>query len=225
VTGAQIDTILRGIKRRRAGQRRAIWFGVCFGIGAQSLGVALGFMDSWQHGLKSIATGALGMTIWIPILLYMRKTAIMTNASAIVTELLHGMNAKDPEREDADRDGDPFSGLLCRLAILKVGILAWGTPEGRWKDGCDPYHSHPDDRRRRLMEMLTIAAWVDLPEVPWRTRVDMIALAQICIAAEVLQSRSLSGRIRNVLLRIFARRSKPRDIACPVPVETGPVAA
>lgn len=225
MTGAQIDTILRGIERRRAGQRRAIWFGVCFGIGAQSIGVVMNFLDSWQHGLKAIAYGALCMTIWIPILLYMRKTATMTNASAIVTELLHGMNAKDPEREDADRDGDPFSGLLCRLAILKVGILAWGTPEGRWKDGCDPYHSHPDDRRRRLMEMLTIAAWVDLPEVPWKTRLDMIALAQICIAAEVLQSRSLSGRIRNVLLRIFARRSKPRDIACPVPVETGPVAA
>jgi hypothetical protein len=219
VTGAQIDTLLRGFERRRKRHAQAIWFGVCFGIGAQAFGIILGFLHSWQHGLKAIANGALGMTVWIPVLLYMRKTAIMTNASAIASEIIQGLSANDPNRGDSDVDAAPFSGLLCRLAILKVGILAWGTPEGKWKDGCDPYHSHPDDRRRRLMELLTIAAWRDLPEVPWKTRLDMIALAQICIAAEVIQSRSLSGRIRNGLLRVFARRPAQREIAHVVPVD------
>lgn len=211
----EVEILKRRIDKQARRQSKIVWFGVCLGLGAQVPSLVLGFIVSWTRGLQSIAQAALGMTIWIPIMLHLRKTSILSNASSIATALISGMRST-PATDDDDRD--PFDGLMCNLVIMKVGLLAWGTPEGKWKNGCDPYHSHPDDRRRRLMELLTIAAWRDLPEVPWDVRQDMIALAQICIAAEAVQSRSVTGRIRNGLLRAFARRDPSQEIGHIVPV-------
>ena len=208
----EIAVMKRRVAKRDKRQIQAIWFGLCFGIGAQSLSVVLGFIASWERGLKSIGMGMLGMLVWIPVILYMRKTTILSNASMMVSTLLMIMGKRDDDGPITDDESDS---LFVRLVIFRFGILAWGTPEGKWKDGCDPYHSHPDDRRRRLLELLTMAAWRDLPGMPYQVRLDMIALAQLCIAAEVVQSRSMTGRIRNGLLRIFVRRepaAPPRHI-------------
>lgn len=209
----------RRMAKRDRRSRKINWFGICFGIGFQIPGIMIGFVMSWTRGLQAVSQAALVMLIWVPILLQLRKMRILSNASMIADALIRDMGeSRDEDEEAPTSEDDPFDGLFVKLVIFRFGLLVWGTPEGKWRNGCSPYHSHPDDRRRRLLEMLTIAAWRDLPGMPWEVRLDMIAVAQICIAAEAVQSRSLSGRIRNALLRVFARRDRVDEVPHIVPI-------
>lgn len=212
------------LRRRMSGydrRLRRIWisctaFAACF----QIPGIGIGFMISWQRGLVSIVQSvtvlilAMGATT-----LYALKLRRMARASMISSAIIRTINQPGEDDPSPRMGADGENGFFLNLVSLRMKILAWGTPEANWKDGSDPSHGHPDDRRRRLFEMLTIAAWRNLPGIPWFVREEMIALAQICIAAEAIQSRSLTGRLRNLWLRVFARRAADRPVGHIVPIE------
>ncbi len=212
------------LKRRLDGYDRRLrkiwWFCGCFAAGCQVPGIALGFLHSWQRGmLSTVHSAAFLLAFGIPSLLYATKTRTLMRSSMIKTAIIRTLDHEGEDDPEPRIDGDGMDRLFLNLVVLQVSSLVEGTPEGRWRNGSDPYHSHPDDRRRRLFELLTLAAWARLPGVAWFVRLELIALAQICIAAEAVQSRSLSGRVRNAWLRLVTRRDRVDRIRHIVPIE------
>lgn len=215
------------MKRRLDGydrkMRKLFWFWAFFSLGCQVPGIALAFLVSWQRGAISIVQSVAFLLIFmVPAALHAVKTRKMVRASTIVASMVRTLDHDGEDDPEPRTDPDGLDRLMLGLVVLQVTMLVWGTPENKWRDGTDPYHSHPDDRRRRLADLLTLAAWAPLSGVPWFVRIEMIAIAQICIAAEAVQSRSLSGRMRNAWLRLVTRREpdgRPRHVV-PVEAET-----
>ena len=101
-----------------------------------------------------------------------------------------------------------FGELRQAMLVLKLSHDLAGTEERRWTDGLDPRYGHPDFRRRRLVGLMETVAYRPLPAgVNPAIRSNLVAAAQLAIACEVLQSRSLFGRGRNAFLKVFGRRA------------------